>query len=462
MIRLSLAEVAMITAGRLRGPAEARVTGVATDSRSITPGDLFVAIVGEHHDGHDHGRQAIEAGAVAVLAERELDVPTVVVADTTEAVGRLARAVIDRLPDLTVVAVTGSSGKTSCKDMLAQVLAGHGPTVAPAGSANNELGLPLTVLRADESTRFLVLEMGARGLGHIAYLCEIAPPDVAVVLNIGSAHVGQYRDQSEIALAKSEIVAALQAGGTAVLNADDALVAAMAETATAVGARVSTFGESPAADVRIADLTLDESARPTFSLSHGDERAEVRLRFPGEHSALNAAAAATAALAVGMPLARIADLLTAAEPRSRWRMEITRSPAGVTVVNDAYNANPESMRAALKALAAMDCAGTKWAVLGEMLELGDGSRDEHDRLGRLAVRLDIARLLAVGEGARPIHLGAAHEGSWGEESAWVPNVDAAISVLSEQVQPGDVVLVKASRAGGLERIAEAVLVGGDR
>ena len=462
MIPLSLAEVAMITAGRLRGPAEARVTGVATDSRSITPGDLFVAIVGEHHDGHDHGRHAIEAGAVAVLAERELDVPTVVVADTTEAVGRLARAVIDRLPDLTVVAVTGSSGKTSCKDMLAQVLAGHGPTVAPAGSANNELGLPLTVLRADESTRFLVLEMGARGLGHIAYLCEIAPPDVAVVLNIGSAHVGQYRDQSEIALAKSEIVAALQAGGTAVLNADDALVAAMAGTATAVGARVSTFGESPAADVRIADLTLDESARPTFSLSHGDERAEVRLRFPGEHSALNAAAAATAALAVGMPLARIADLLTAAEPRSRWRMEITRSPAGVTVVNDAYNANPESMRAALKALAAMDCAGTKWAVLGEMLELGDGSRDEHDRLGRLAVRLDIARLLAVGEGARPIHLGAAHEGSWGEESAWVPNVDAAISVLSEQVQPGDVVLVKASRAGGLERIAEAVLVGGDR
>ncbi len=462
MIRLSLAEVAMITGGRLRGPAEAQLTGVTTDSRTVAPGDLFVAISGEHHDGHDHGRAAVEAGAVAVLAERELEVPTVVVADATEAVGRLARAVLDRLPELTVVAITGSSGKTSCKDMLAQVLAGYGPTVAPAGSANNELGLPLTVLRADEASRFLVLEMGARGLGHIAYLCQIAPPDVAVVLNVGSAHVGQYRDQSEIALAKSELVAALPAGGVAVLNADDPLTAAMAATATEVGARVSTFGESAAADTRISNITLDALARPNFRLSADDQQADIRLQFSGEHSAANAAAAAAAALAVGMPLDLIAARLTAAQPRSRWRMEIARSPAGVTVVNDAYNANPESMRAALKALAAMECTGTRWAVLGEMLELGDGSRDEHDRLGRLAVRLDIARLLAVGEGARPIHMGAAHEGSWGDESAWVPDVDTAIGLLAEQVRPGDVVLVKASRAGGLERIAEAVLVGGDR
>lgn len=462
MITLSLAEVAMITGGRLRGPAEAQLTGITTDSRTVAPGDLFVAISGERHDGHDHGRAAVEAGASAVLAERELDVPTVVVADATEAVGRLARAVLDRLPELTVVAITGSSGKTSCKDMLAQVLAGYGPTVAPAGSANNELGLPLTVLRADESSRFLVLEMGARGLGHIAYLCQIAPPDVAVVLNVGSAHVGQYRDQSEIALAKSEIVAALSTGGTAVLNADDPVTAAMAATAADVGARVSTFGESAAADTRITNVTLDALARPNFRLTSGGQQADLGLQFPGEHSAINAAAAAAAALAVGMPLDFVAAQLTVAEPRSRWRMEIARSPAGVTVVNDAYNANPESMRAALKALAAMDCAGTRWAVLGEMLELGDGSRDEHDRLGRLAVRLDIARLLAVGEGARPIHMGAAHEGSWGEESAWVPDVDSAIGLLAEQLRPGDVVLVKASRAGGLERIAEAVLVGGDR
>lgn len=456
MIPLSLAEVAQATGGELHGPAELVVTGVCTDSRAVSAADLFIAIAGEHHDGHDHALAAVAAGASAVLSQRPLDVPCVVVAEPVAAVGRLANAVIERLPELTVVALTGSSGKTSTKDLLAQVLPALGPTIAPAGSANNELGLPLTVLRADEATRFLVLEMGARGVGHIAYLCGIAAPDIAVVLNVGHAHVGEFGDQATIGRAKSELVSALKPGGVAVLNADDPIVAAMASKAPG---RVITFGES-AADVQVTDLRLDQLARPSFRLVHEGKAVEVTLHLSGEHAAVNAAAAAAAALAAGLDLATAADRLSSAEPQSRWRMEVTHSSGGVVLVNDAYNANPESTRAALKSLAAMSAGGRSWAVLGEMLELGDSSTDAHDSIGRLAVRLDISRLVAVGEGARPIHMGAAHEGSWGEESTWVPDTEAAVALLRAELRPGDVVLVKASRSVGLEKVVEALMDGG--
>ncbi len=456
MIPLSLAEVARATGGDLSGPAELVVRGVCTDSRAVSAGDLFIAIAGEHHDGHDHAAAAVAAGAAAVLSQRPLDVPCVVVADPVAAVGRLANAVLERLPELTVVALTGSSGKTSTKDLLAQVLPALGPTIAPAGSANNELGLPLTVLRADESTRFLVLEMGARGVGHIAYLCGIAAPDIAVVLNVGHAHVGEFGDQATIGRAKSELVSALRPGGVAVLNADDPIVAAMS---TKAPGRVITFGES-AANVQVTDLRLDQLARPSFRLVHEGQAAEVTLQLSGEHAAVNAAAAAAAAIAAGLDLVTVAERLSSAEPQSRWRMEVTYSSDGVVLVNDAYNANPESTRAALKSLAAMSAGGRSWAVLGEMLELGDSSTDAHDSVGRLAVRLDISRLVAVGEGARPIHMGAAHEGSWGEESTWVPDADAAVSLLRAELRPGDVVLVKASRSVGLEKVVEALMGGG--
>lgn len=456
MIPLSLAEVAQATGGELHGPAELVVTGVCTDSRAVSAADLFIAIAGEHHDGHDHALAAVAAGASAVLSQRPLDVPCVVVAEPVAAVGRLANAVIERLPELTVVALTGSSGKTSTKDLLAQVLPALGPTIAPAGSANNELGLPLTVLRADEATRFLVLEMGARGVGHIAYLCGIAAPDIAVVLNVGHAHVGEFGDQATIGRAKSELVSALKPGGVAVLNADDPIVAAMASKAPG---RVITFGES-AADVQVTALRLDQLARPSFRLVHEGQAVEVTLHLSGEHAAVNAAAAAAAALAAGLDLATVADRLSSAEPQSRWRMEVTHSSDGVVLVNDAYNANPESTRAALKSLAAMSAGGRSWAVLGEMLELGDSSTDAHDSIGRLAVRLDISRLVAVGEGARPIHMGAAHEGSWGEESTWVPDTEAAVALLRAELRPGDVVLVKASRSVGLEKVVEALMDGG--
>jgi UDP-N-acetylmuramoyl-tripeptide--D-alanyl-D-alanine ligase len=275
------------------------------------------------------------------------------------------------------------------------------------------------------------------------------------VLNVGSAHLGEFGSRAAIAAAKGEIVEALGEGGAAVLNADDPLVAAMAARTSA---RVVRFGASPIADVRMDHLELDPLARPAFTLHAGGASAPVQLQMVGEHMAANACAAAAVALELGMPLARVAELLGAATPRSQWRMEVATTPGGVTVVNDAYNANPESMRAALRALAAMRQPGGRTiAVLGEMKELGADSIAEHDAIGRLAVRLDVWRTIAVGQGARPLFLGAAQEGSWDGEAQWVPDAEAAVAMLRGLLRAGDVVLVKASRSVGLEQVARALL-----
>jgi UDP-N-acetylmuramoyl-tripeptide--D-alanyl-D-alanine ligase len=457
VIPLTLAEIAEATGGTVHGDPALTVTAPAfVDSRLAEPGGLFVAVPGEHVDGHDYAADAIAAGAAAVLGSRSLDVPTVVVPDPVEALGRLAGHVVRRLSRTRVIALTGSQGKTSTKDLIAQLLARTGPTVATEGSFNNEIGLPLTVLRADARTENLVLEMGARGIGHIGLLCRIAPPRIALVLNVGKAHLGEFGSQEAIARAKGEIVEALPEDGTALLNADDPLVAAMAGR---TGAAVRTFGESPSADVRLSGLSLDDLGRPSFALAADHETAHVALPLVGEHQAQNAVAAAAVALACGMRLADVAAGLAEVRPVSRWRMEVHERADGVTVINDAYNANPDSMRAALKALAAIGRSrgGRTVAVLGEMRELGATTLEEHDAVGRLAVRLDIARLLVVGEPARPMHLGASLEGSWGEESAFVPDQDAALAWLHENLVPGDVVLFKASRAAALEKLAEAVL-----
>lgn len=456
MIPMRLDEVATAVGGRLVAAPDpgVLVTGAAADSRNVTPGDVFVAIAGERVDGHDYAAQAVEQGAVAVFATREVGVPAVLVEDPVVALGRLAHHLLSALPEVRVVGVTGSSGKTSTKDLVAQLLPSLGPTIAPAGSFNTEVGLPLTVLRADASTRYLVLEMGMRGLGHIAYLTGIARPDVAVVTNVGSAHLELLGSRDAVALAKGEIVEALTPEGVAVLNADDPYVAAMRGR---TAGRVLTFGEGAGADVRATDVRLDELARPSFTLHHDGVAEPVSLRVSGEHQVSNALAAAAAALSLGLPLELVADGLRAAESQSRWRMEIHGTDDGITIINDAYNANPDSVRAALKALVAVAAGRRSWAVLGEMRELGDAALEEHDAIGRLAVRLDVSRLVVVGEGARAAHLGAAHEGSWGEESVWVPDADAAVALLNEQVRPGDVVLVKASRAAGLERVALALL-----
>lgn len=460
MIEMSLADVARATGGRLAGGADPRervTASVVTDSRQVEAGSLFVALPGERVDGHDYAAAAIAAGAVAVLAQRDVNVACVVVDDSATALGRLASAVLDRL-DLTVVAVTGSSGKTTTKDMLASVLSRLGAVVAPQGSFNNEVGLPVTALRCDTSTKVLVSEMGARGKGHIRYLCTITPPDVSVVLNVGSAHLGEFGSRAAIGAAKGEIVEALRPGGLAVLNADDPVVSGMAGRSPAP---VCLVGESPSADIRATDIRLDSTGRAAFTLADSDESAPVALQLVGEHQVANALAVAGVARHLGMAVADVAQALGQVRPASRWRMEVTQRRDGVTVINDAYNANPESVRAALKSLVGIAGERRSWAVLGEMRELGDSAPTEHDAIGRLAVRLNVGRLVAVGEGARAMHLGASHEGSWGRESVWVPDREAALAMLRDELEPGDVVLVKGSRLVGLEAVAAGILADGE-
>ncbi|MFJ7260275.1 UDP-N-acetylmuramoyl-tripeptide--D-alanyl-D-alanine ligase [Streptomyces globosus] len=467
MIALSLAEIADITGGRphdIPDPS-VRITGpVVIDSRQVEAGSLFAAFAGERVDGHEFAEGAVAAGAAAVLATRPVGVPAIVVDDVERALGALARAVVLRL-GTDVVALTGSAGKTSTKDLIAQVLQAHAPTVWTPGSLNNEIGLPLTALRATEDTRHLVLEMGARGIGHIAYLTGLTPPRIGVVLNVGTAHIGEFGGREQIAVAKGELVEALPAaadGGIAVLNADDPLVRAMSARTKA---RTLLFGEADDADVRATDVRMTPAGQPSFTLHTPTGCGEVTLRLYGEHHVSNALAAAAVAHALGMSALETATALSGAGTLSRWRMEVTERADGVTVVNDAYNANPESMRAALRALAAMGGAarangGRTWAVLGPMAELGDASLAEHDAVGRLAVRLNVSKLVAVGGiEASWLQLGAYNEGSWGEESVLVSDAQAAVDLLRSELRPGDVVLVKASRSIGLERVAEALLAG---
>ncbi|MEV4507010.1 UDP-N-acetylmuramoyl-tripeptide--D-alanyl-D-alanine ligase [Streptomyces klenkii] len=465
MIALSLAEIAAIVGGQQHDipDPDARVTGpVVIDSRATQPGSLFVAFAGEHVDGHDYAERAVEAGATAVLAARPVGVPAIVVADVERALGALARAVVERL-GTTVVGITGSAGKTSTKDLTAQLLELLGATVWPPGSLNNEIGLPLTALRATEETRHLILEMGARGIGHIRYLTELTPPRIGVVLNVGTAHVGEFGGREKIAVAKGELVEALPAaddGGVAVLNADDPLVRAMTARTKA---RTLLFGEAPDAHVRAEDVRLTADGRPAFTLHTPTGCADVTMRLYGEHHVSNALAAAAVAHELGMPAQEIASALSGAGQLSRWRMEVTERADGVTIVNDAYNANPESMRAALRALAAMGAAAAAkgartWAVLGRMAELGEESLAEHDAVGRLAVRLNVGKLVAVGgREAAWLQMGAYNEGSWGEESVHVSDAQAAVDLLRSELRPGDVVLVKASRSVGLEWVAEQLL-----
>jgi UDP-N-acetylmuramoyl-tripeptide--D-alanyl-D-alanine ligase len=455
VIPMTLAHVARAVGGELQDGADpsALVTGpVVADSRQVSSGALFVALAGDRTDGHDHAADAIGAGAVACLVARRVGQPAVVVPDVLIALGRLARSALDSLPGLQIIAITGSAGKTSTKDLLAQVLASHASTVAPRGSFNNELGLPLTVLSADPTTHYLVLEMGARALGHVSYLCTIAPPDIAVVLMVGTAHVGEFGDRDTIAAAKSELVASLSADGVAVLNADDAAVRAMTAR---TGARIVWFGAADDADVRAANVVVDERGRPSFDLTTSEDVARVHLQLAGAHQVTNALAAAAVAREAGLSVSQIAQSLSSAAPLSRWRMEVVDRPDGVTVINDAYNASPESVHAALETLAVIGAQRRTWAVLGEMRELGAAASAEHATVGRLATRLDIDRVVLVGTAARSIDPTA--DESPDRRSVFVPDVDAAIALLSAQLRPGDVVLVKAARAVGLERVAQALL-----
>ncbi len=478
MIELTASEVAQATGGRLAADPDVRVTGpVVADSRLVEPGALFAAIPGAKVDGADFAAGAVADGAALVLAAREIEgLPVVVVDDVAVALGALARAVLERLraanPGVKVFSITGSAGKTTTKDLLGQLVAGEdGDTIAPKGSFNSEVGLPLTVLRGTPATRKFVLELGADKPGDIRYLASMVRPQIAIILMVGTAHIEFFGSQDAIADAKAEVLEGLAPGGTAVLNADDERVVALAPRATGRGHRVVTFGRVPTADVRAEDVTVDATGRASFTLRvrgrvaaagevADDLRLPVSLRLVGEHHVSNALAAATAAILAGTAPAVVAERLSAAEPGSPHRMAVTERPDGITVVDDAYNANPESMRAALRSLAVM--AGRERrsvAVLGEMRELGDNARVAHHEIGLLAVRLNIKLLVVVGDGAYHIHEGALQEGSWGEESVFVPDLDAARTVLAEQLRPGDVVLVKASNGAGLWRLGDELADG---
>jgi len=466
MIPLPLARIAEITSGALSGMADPRavVRGpVVIDSRDAVPGSLFVAFKGARADGHDHAAQAVRSGAVAVLAGRPVEVPAIIVQDTTAALAALATAQAAALTGTTVIGVTGSAGKTTTKDLLARLTSRIGPTIAPAGNYNNEIGHPLTVLKADADTRYLVLELSARTIGNIADLARIAPPQIGVVLNVGTAHIGVFGGKEAIARAKGELVEALPATGVAVLNADDPLVRAMAGRTSA---RVTYFGRTEDAVIRAEEITTDERGRASFTLRTPSGSAAVRLKLYGAHAVDNALAAAAAGYELGLPVATIAAELSQAVPRSRWRMEVTDRPDGVTVINDAYNANPESMRAAFEALGVLGAGRRRFAVIAALRELGEDGPALNAETGRLAGACGLAGLVVAGPDAAPVLDGAhqavqeaVRQGAPATRVVHVPDARAAAAELGPWLRPGDVVLIKGPRAMGLERTAELLLGG---
>ncbi|MFJ3383292.1 MULTISPECIES: UDP-N-acetylmuramoyl-tripeptide--D-alanyl-D-alanine ligase [unclassified Curtobacterium] len=491
MIALTLAEIAAAIDGELvRGAAETVVDGsVETDSRLVGAGSVFFALLGEETDGHRFVPSAATAGAALVVTEHETELPDgtataqIVVADGYAALAALAHEVVARVrassaertaadgspAPLRVVGITGSNGKTSTKNMLRTILAAHGETVAPEGSFNNHVGAPVSMLRITHDTRYLVVEMGASGVGHIAKLVRIAEPDTGVVLKVGLAHAGEFGGIEATQRAKSEMVTDLPASATAILNVDDDRVAAMRGL---TAAHVVGFGTSDDADYRLSGVSTDRdgtrftlTAPPVRSETDHEmpggsaqvaETVDVRLAILGEHHAMNATAALAVAHRWGVPLADGAAALASMTRAERWRMELLQGgPDGVTVINDAYNASPDSMSAALRTLAQIVRPGERTiAVLGEMAELGEFSVEEHDRIGRLVVRLGIGQLVVVGRGAMPIHQAATLEGSWDGESVFIEDVDDAVHALQEMVRPGDVVLVKSSKSAGLRFLGD--------
>ncbi|MGO2931453.1 UDP-N-acetylmuramoyl-tripeptide--D-alanyl-D-alanine ligase [Microbacterium sp.] len=463
MIALSLAEIAAVTGGELRvvgtDTADTVVSGVVdTDSRNMTAGGIFVAKPGAETDGHRFVKAAVENGAVLALVEHVVDdaVSQIVVPDAVGALADLARAVVARVREageLKIVGITGSNGKTTTKNLLARILQDAGETVAPINSYNNEVGAPVTMLRVTESTRYLVSEFGAAGPGSIARLAGLIEPDVAVVLMVGMAHAAGFGGIEETAKAKTELVTASRAGGTAVLNADDPRVWAMTDAAAAHGMAVIGFGQNQSAQVRASEVQVAPDGTRAL-ITAGGETLPLWLKVLGAHHITNALAAIAAAGVLGIPAADAIARLETVEVAERWRME----PMGndrVRIINDAYNASPDSMAAALRTLAQITGPDERTvAVLGAMSELGESAGEEHDRIGLLAVRLNIRRIVVVGPAARRLYLAAVGEGSWDSEAVHLPDQDAAYEYLRTELRDGDRVLVKSSNSVGLRHLGD--------
>ncbi|VEI12604.1 UDP-N-acetylmuramoyl-tripeptide--D-alanyl-D-alanine ligase [Trueperella bialowiezensis] len=461
MIPISLQQAADDARGHLEGASSVEVTGVVTDTRQISGSELFVAIKGERVDGATLAGSAIEAGAAGVLtsdlesalasgAPRER---VIVVPDPVIALGHLARESLRRAraenPALKVVAVTGSVGKTTTKDLLAALLAIRGPIIAPPGSFNNEIGLPLTVLRAGTDTATLVLEMGADKVGNIEYLTDIAPPDVSVVLAVARAHLGEFGGIDNVARAKSELVSGTLPGGTVILNGADERVRAMADLANGP---VSFFGVHGLPGVYAANVKLDDAGHADFELVTARGRAHVTLKLVGEHHVANALAAAAVADSFGIDPGYIADVLGATGPASPHRMAVTEK-SGMTIIDDSYNANPESMRAGLDALDDLGEGRRRIAVLGAMLELGEQSAAEHAAIGEYAAKSGVDVVVTIGPGTEALAASAKDNGI----TVYSAEADTALDVLSPIMREGDVILLKGSNGSGVWRVAETLL-----
>ncbi len=471
------------------GDVNILVTGsVQTDSRECEPGSLYVARIGESSDGHDYVPQACLAGAVAVIVERPLDLREVnskipeildsgdvtqkdlvwppvqlVVEDSTIALGLLAKAHLADLRregNIRVLGVTGSAGKTTTKDLLARICSSVGQTTAPMRSFNNEVGCPLTILRADQQTRFLVLEMGAAGIGQIEYLTQIAPLDVGIELMVGLAHLGGFGSVANLVRAKSELVLGIRPDGVAVLNADDSQVITMAQLAPG---QVMTFSSQDAlTDVQAVGIKLNHLGQASFTLKTASENRFVQLQLVGEHHVTNALAAATAALALGIELEQVAKVLSAAKADSPHRMQVHAIPwqnGEITLIDDAYNANPDSMRAGLKAASKIAHLGDRRlvAVIGEMLELGSDSAKLHAEIGKYATEQNAQ--IVIGLGQEINSLLAALAGHIGGYAA--ANLANAIRLVYSLVKPGDVVFIKGSNSSGAWKIADELMGAND-
>lgn len=461
MIKLSLSEIAEIVSGQVIGEDVNVFGSVETDSRLVTAGSLFVAKPGEVTDGHNFLAAAKNLGAVGAIVEHHvsgIDLPQVIVRDSVRALGMLAKAVLAKVRatgDLRVIGITGSNGKTSTKNMLRAVLSQFGETVAPIDSFNNEVGAPISVLKIEEQTKYLVVELGAGGLGSIAYLADITKPDIGVVLKVGLAHAGEFGGIEVTSKIKAELVNALNSKDTFIFNSDDGEVASM--TGLTEASKVA-FGTKSNADVSFDNVTLSIAGTIADIHYKDGDVARLTLKILGEHQLMNATAAIAVAEVLGLPRSQVRDALENMELAERWRMQLTNRADGVSIINDAYNASPDSMKAALQTLAHLGKSGRRTiAVLGEMAELGEFSRSAHDEIGRLVVRYNIDHLVVVGAGAKLIHMGAMFEGSWDGESVYFESSSEALAHIRGMLVSGDIVLVKSSKSANLRHLGDDLL-----
>jgi len=462
MIAISLQEISEAIGAKLISDGTVVISGsVETDSRLIKAGSLFVAKPGEVTDGHEFVSSAIANGAVALIVEHEVTstVPQLVVKDSVHALGLLAKHVVAKvkaLGQLKVIGVTGSNGKTTTKNMLREVLSTKGKTIAPEESFNNEVGAPYSMLKIDEQTKFLVVEMGAGGPGTIKYLAQMCEPDIGIELKVGLAHAGEFGGIEATENIKAELVEELAPTGIALLNFDDERVMNMA---TRTKAKALTFGLGQDSDYSASDVAISLSGT-SFGFSAPDgTKSKVNLHILGEHHVYNALAALATGEILGVDRKEAIQAIESMKLAEKWRMELGVAESGLTVINDAYNASPDSMRAALQTLAQLGrISGKKTvAVMGEMAELGEFSAHEHDAIGRIAVRLNLGQVVVVGKAAKLIHMGASQEGSWDGESQYFDEISNALAYLREMLTGDEIVLVKSSKSANLRFLGDDLL-----